>query len=178
MPRKKKKEEVEKVKAENVEKAETEKVEEAKAEKTKKPEKKEKPAKSTKQDKVNPQIKQYFDLYIKNIEGKKIDESIRALAGICLEIISKANIGDIEYVVKKFEENKDKVLDIRVGLQGIQTLRPNIRKKVETLFVLIYNFVKKTDNKLNFNMIKTIIGNDKVVNWFSSKMKNNKLKKK
>ena len=81
-------------------------------------------------------------------------------------------------VVPKFEENKDKVLDIRVGLQGIQTLRPNIRKKVETLFVLIYNFVKKTDNKLNFNMIKTIIGNDKVVNWFSSKMKNNKLKKK
>lgn len=134
--------------------------------------------KATVEDKTSPQVKQYFNLYLENITTGKVNDAIRALAGLFLQLISKSNPYDLDYTLKQFINNKNKLLDITVGLQGIQTLKPNIRSKVETIFILIYNLALKTDNKLDFNRIKTIIKNDKVVNWFSSKMKNNKLKKK
>lgn len=134
--------------------------------------------KTKSKEKVSSQVEEYFSKYLQNINSNKVNEAIKALSGLFLQLLSKGNPDDLMYVLNQFKKNKEKLLDIRIGLQGIFTLKPTIRPKVETLFILFYNLSLNKDTKIDFNRIKSILKNDRVVNWFSSKMKQNKLKKK
>ena len=121
----------------------------------------------------NPVLNHYFDRYIKAITNKDIKDAAASLKNIIAIIIRKPDVEHMKALFNFFNEYKDSILVESVALQGIETIEPITRGKIEIIYTIMRIITKypQRKDKINWDVAKQVIGNEDVVNWLISKSK-------
>lgn len=119
---------------------------------------------------IRSYIKNYLDLYnAPRIADRK--NLMKLFSRIMIYAISNQHqVSVLNELSRFFKDNKNKILSCENALQGITTLAPNIKEKVQVAYTLMYALVTRSKDPLNYNYASDVLGNTGFVSYVKSRM--------
>ena len=121
----------------------------------------------------DPVLDQYLREYVDGIKTKNVAKAAAALKNIITTVVRNSDIKHVQALFNFFNKYKDSILVETVALQGIERFDQATRGKIEILYTIMRTLTKypQRKDKINWDVVRKVLNNEKVVNWLIGKSK-------
>ena len=119
---------------------------------------------------IRSYIKNYLDLYNapRTADRKNLMKLFSRV--MIYAINNQSQTGVLNELLRFFKDNKNKILSCENALQGIITLTPNIKEKVQVAYTLMYALATRSKEPLNYSYASDVLGNTGFVSYVKARM--------
>lgn len=119
---------------------------------------------------IRSYIKNYLDMYnTPRMADRK--NLMKLFSRVMIYAINNQNqVSVLNELTRFFKDNKNKILSCENALQGITSLTPNIKEKVQVAYTLMYALVTRSKEPLNYSYASDVLGNTGFVSYVKSRM--------
>lgn len=119
---------------------------------------------------IRSYIKNYLDMYNapRTADRKNLMKLFSRV--MIYAINNQSQVGVLNELSRFFKDNKNKILSCENALQGIVTLTPSIKEKVQVAYTLMYALATRSKEPLNYSYASDVLGNTGFVSYVKSRM--------